>query len=48
MDQYFEYQKQAIIDAIKTTKDKEKVKTIYSWLMKTDKKTNQKKYPSAS
>ncbi len=48
MDQYFEYQKQVIIDAIKTTKDKEKVKTIYTWLMKPDTKTNQEKCPSAS
>jgi len=48
MDQYFEYQKQVIIDAIKNTKDKEKTNLIYGMLMNSDKKTNQAKYPSAS
>lgn len=48
MDQYIEYQKQVIIDAINNTKDNELINLIYGWLMKADAKTSQVECPSTS
>lgn len=47
MEQYLEYMKQAIIDKVTITKDKDTILLIYGLLMKAD-STSQAEYPSAS